>query len=138
MEIKDMNSGIIPTTWTPALQALLRVVTGLLFIEHGTMKLFAFPVAQQGTENGLPTIALIAALIELIGGLLFTVGFLTRWVAFIMSGEMAVAYFMAHVTRGGFWPAVNQGEAAILFCFIFLFFAAAGAGAYSVDSSRNS
>lgn len=131
-----MLNGIIPISWSPALQALLRVITGLLFVEHGTMKLFAFPVAQPGTENGLPTIALIAALIEVIGGLLFTAGFLTRWAAFIMSGEMAVAYFLAHVSRGGFWPGVNQGEAAILFCFIFLFFAAAGPGAYSVDEGR--
>jgi len=128
-----MNSGIIPASWTGPLQALLRVVTGLLFIEHGTVKAFGFPQTS-GMEN-LPPLLLVAAILEIIGGVLFTVGAFTRWVAFILAGEMAVAYFMAHFPKT-FWPVGNGGEAAILFCFIFLFFAAAGAGPYSVDDSR--
>ncbi|MBG1231439.1 DoxX family protein [Aestuariivirga litoralis] len=128
-----MNSGIIPTSWQGPLQALLRVVTGLLFIEHGTVKLFAFPTAS-GMDS-LPPLLMIAAILEVIGGILFTVGAFTRWVAFILAGQMAVAYFMAHFPQT-FWPVGNGGEAAILFCFIFLFFAAAGAGPYSVDDSR--
>ncbi len=128
-----MLNGIIPTSWTPALQALLRVVTGLLFVEHGTVKLFGFP-----TDSGmgpLPPLLFVAAILEVVGGILVTVGFLTRWAAFLLAGEMAVAYFMAHFPKT-FWPVGNGGEAAILFCFIFLFFAAAGPGAYSVDDSR--
>lgn len=129
-----MNSGIIPASWNGPLQALLRVITGLLFIEHGTVKLFGFPQAF-GMEN-LPPLLMVAAILEVVGGILFTVGALTRWVAFLLAGEMAVAYFLGHMSNGGFWPVGNGGEAAILFCFIFLLFAAAGAGPYSVDDSR--
>jgi putative oxidoreductase len=128
-----MNSGIIPASWTGPLQALLRVVTGLLFVEHGTVKLFGFPQAS-GMEN-LPPLLMVAAILEVVGGILVTVGFLTRWAAFLLAGEMAIAYFMAHFPKT-FWPVGNGGEAAILFCFIFLFFAAAGAGPFSVDDSR--
>lgn len=114
--------------------AALRIITGLLFIEHGTMKLFAFPVPQ-GDGGPLSGLILVAALLEFIGGILITIGFLTRPVAFILSGQMAVAYFMAHAP-GGFWPAVNKGEAAILFSFIFIYLFFAGAGAFSVDSRK--
>ncbi|MGO8005859.1 DoxX family protein, partial [Rhizobium ruizarguesonis] len=92
--------------------------TALLFIEHGTMKLFAFPAAQMAGQ--LPPLMLFAALLELIGGILILVGLLTRPVAFILAGEMAVAYFMANAPNS-FFPAVNQGDAAILFCFVFLY-----------------
>ena len=113
--------------------AALRIITGLLFLEHGTMKLFSFPVAQGGDH--LSPLMLTAALLEFIGGILITIGFLTRPVAFILSGQMAVAYFMAHASRG-FWPALNNGEAAILFSFIFIYLFFAGAGAFSVDNRK--
>jgi len=114
--------------------AALRIMTGLLFLEHGTMKLFAFPVPQ-GDGGALSTLMLFAALLEFVGGILITIGFLTRPVAFILSGQMAVAYFMAHAP-GSFWPAVNKGEAAILFSFIFIYLFFAGAGAFSVDNRK--
>jgi len=121
--------------YRPQALAVLRIVTGLLFLEHGTMKLFGFPAGQGG--DSLPPLLLVASLLEVVGGLLITVGFLTRPVAFILCGEMAVAYFMAHAPRG-FYPALNSGEAAILFCFIFLYLFFAGAGAWSVDSRSKS
>lgn len=115
--------------------ALLRIVTALLFIEHGTVKLFHFPAAMPGMEGPLPPLMLAAAVLELVGGTLIALGLFVRPVAFLLSGEMAVAYFMAHFPQG-FWPALNQGELAILYCFIFLFFAAAGAGPLSLDRRR--
>ena len=121
--------------WQPQLHALLRIVTGLLFLEHGTAKLFGFPVFPDGMPHPLPTMILASAVVELVTGLLVALGLFTRLAAFIAAGEMAVAYFMAHFPKS-FWPIVNMGEAAILYCFIFLFLAAAGAGAWSVDSAR--
>jgi putative oxidoreductase len=120
--------------WQPQALALLRIVTGLLFLEHGTQKFFAFP-APFPMPGPLPPMLLAAGVIELVAGVLITIGLLTRLAAFIASGEMAIGYFMMHAPQG-FWPAVNKGEAAILFCFIFLYLAAAGAGAWSVDSAR--
>ena len=113
---------------------LLRIITGLLFVEHGTMKLFAFPIPQ-GDGGPLPPHILLAAVLEFVGGILITVGFLTRPVAFILSGLMAFAYFLAHAPRA-FWPTANGGEPAILFCFIFFYLIFAGAGAFSVDNRR--
>jgi len=110
-------------------------VTGLLFLEHGTAKFFAFPVSPPGVPHPLPTLILASAVIELVAGLLVTVGLFTRLAAFIAAGEMAVAYWMFHFPKG-MWPIVNMGEAAILFCFIFLYLAAAGAGAWSIDEAR--
>ena len=121
--------------YQPQLHALLRIVTGLLFLEHGTAKLFGFPVFPEGMPHPLPTLILASAIIELVCGLLVAVGLFTRLAAFIAAGEMAVAYFMAHFPKS-FWPIVNMGEPAILYCFIFLFLAAAGAGAWSVDGAR--
>src|SRR6476619_3275190 len=123
------------TRWQPRLLALLRIVTALVFMEHGTAKLFQFPVAQPGAPDPLPTLLLAAALIELVCGVLVALGLFTRLAAFIAAGEMAVAYFMGHFPRG-FWPIVNQGGEAILLCFIFLYLAAAGAGAFSIDAAR--
>jgi len=120
-------------TWSPRVLAAVRIITALLFIEHGLMKLVAFPAAVPGLPTPLPTILLVAALIEIVGGALIAVGLFTRITAFICSGEMAVAYFMFHAPRG-FWPSLNQGEPAILFCFVFLYLAFAGAGAWSVDA----
>lgn len=120
------------TVWAPRGLAVLRIVTALLFLEHATQKFFSFPTGMGGP---LPTLIMVAGAIELISSLLIIAGFYTRIAAFIASGEMAVAYFMAHFPQG-FWPAVNKGEAAILFCFIFLYIALAGAGAWAVDNSR--
>ncbi|MDM9623494.1 DoxX family protein [Rhizobium sp. S96] len=117
--------------YQPYALAALRIVTALLYIEHGTMKLFAFPIPQ-GEGGALPPLMIFAALLETIGGLAILVGFLTRPVAFILAGQMAVAYFMAHAPMG-FYPAVNHGAEAILYCFIFLFLVFAGAGAFAID-----
>ena len=113
--------------------AALRIITALLFIEHGTMKLFGFPASLM--SGSLPPLMLFAALLELIGGLLILVGLLTRPVAFLLAGEMAVAYFMAHAPSS-FYPAVNQGDAAILFCFVFLYLFLSGPGALAVDNRK--
>jgi len=119
--------------WQPQMLAVLRIVTALLLIEHGTMKLFHFPAAMM--PGPLPPLLLAAAIIEIVAGVLVTVGLFTRLAAFILSGENAVAYFMVHFPKT-FWPTLNQGEVAILFCFVFLYIAAAGPGAWSIDSAR--
>jgi putative oxidoreductase len=119
--------------WQPQLLALLRIVTGLSFLEHGTSKFFAFPVPFP--MQPLPPMLMAAGVIELVAGALITIGLFTRLAAFIASGEMAVGYFMMHAPQG-FWPLVNKGESAILFCFVFLYLAAAGAGAWSIDEAR--
>jgi putative oxidoreductase len=119
--------------WQPQMLAVLRIVTALLLIEHGTMKLFHFPAAMM--PGPLPPLLLAAAVIEIVAGVLVTVGLFTRLAAFILSGENAVAYFMVHFPKT-FWPTLNQGEVAILFCFVFLYIAAAGPGAWSIDSAR--
>ena len=120
--------------YRPWALAALRIVAALLFIEHGTQKLFDFH-ASGHAGGSLGGLFLVAALLESIGGLLVLVGLFTRPVAFLLAGEMAIAYFMAHFPRG-FYPAVNGGGEAILFCFIFLFLVFAGAGALSVDSRK--
>ena len=121
--------------YEPYLLALLRIFAGLLFLEHGTAKLFGFPVFPEGMPHPLPTLILASAIIELVCGFLITIGLFTRLAAFIAAGEMAVAYFHAHFPQG-FWPIANMGEGAILYCFIFLDLAAAGAGALSIDAAR--
>jgi putative oxidoreductase len=120
------------TTWSPRLLSVLRIMTGLLFMEHGTAKLLGFPAMDFG-EFELFSIVGVSGLLELIGGGLIAIGLFTRPVAFILSGMMAVAYFMAHAGQG-FFPLLNQGELAVLYCFVFLYLAAAGAGPWSVDA----
>mgnify|MGYP000592671697 CR=1 FL=1 len=128
-----MNFETIFSPWRPQLLSILRIVTALLFLEHGTMKLLGFPPS----EFSPPLFSLfgLAGVLELVGGVLLILGFLTRPVAFILAGQMAVAYFMAHAPQS-FFPILNGGEAAILFCFVFLYVAAAGAGPWSIDHMR--
>lgn len=123
--------------FAPQVLSVLRIAAALTFMSHGMMKLWDFPAPQPGAPDPLPTIILVAAWLEVVGGALLTVGFFTRAVAFVLSGMMAVAFFMAHVTQGGIVPAMNGGEPAYLFCFIFLYLACAGGGAWSVDALRN-
>jgi putative oxidoreductase len=126
-----MNITIIPRSWTPALQTALRVMTGLLFLEHGTGKIFNFPDLS-AAKPMLGALFYVTGGIELVGGLLILVGFLTRPAAFVLSGFTAAAYFMGHFPRG-FFPALNGGDAAILFCFVCLYLAATGPGPWAID-----
>jgi putative oxidoreductase len=127
-----MNFTVLPRNWAPYTQALFRIIVGLLLLEHGTGKLLGFP---PGAAPQMPYALLVfTGTIELIGGALITVGWLTRPVAFILSGFTAVAYFMVHAPMG-FFPILNHGELAIIYCFAFLHLAAAGAGAWAVDST---
>jgi putative oxidoreductase len=127
----DLNS--FYAKWTPRLLSVLRIAVALLFIEHGSEKLFGFPATQQAASGSLPPLMLVAGVLEFFGGLLILFGLFTRPVAFVLSGEMAVAYFMSHAPQGLF-PLQNQGELAALYSFVFLFFAVAGGGAWSLDN----
>jgi len=120
-------------SWSLRMLSVLRIVTGLLFLEHGTQKFFAFP----GPGPALTALLTIQGLFELVGGVLILIGLFTRPVAFILAGDMAVAYFYAHAPRG-FFPTLNGGQLAILFCFVFLYLFVAGGGAWSVDQQRAS
>jgi putative oxidoreductase len=119
--------------WAPRVLSLLRIVAALLFMEHGLMKLFHFPGPQPGVPDPLPTMLVVAAWLEVVGGGLIALGLFTRPVAFILSGQMAVAYFLAHAPQG-FYPAMNMGEPAVLYCFLFLYLVFAGPGEWSVDA----
>ncbi len=123
------------TAYAPELRSVLRIMTGLLFLQHGTQKILGFPP----TANMPSWLSLsgTAGLIELVGGTLFVLGLFTRPVAFILSGLMACAYFIAHAPQG-FFPILNRGELAALYCFVFLYFVAAGPGPWSVDEARRS
>ena len=120
--------------YTEYVYALLRIVTGLLFVLHATQKFFAYPPMPKGMPpmDHLPTMLIVAGTIELVCGLLILFGFFASVGAFIASGEMAVAYFMGHFPNG-FWPHTNNGEPAVLFCFVFLYIAAKGSGLLSID-----
>jgi putative oxidoreductase len=119
--------------WQPQVLGLVRIVVGLLYLEHATQKFLAFPVPFP--IQPLPPLLAAAGIVEVIASLLITIGLFTRLAAFLASGEMAIAYFYMHLPQG-FWPVVNKGEVAILFCFIFLYIAAAGPGAWSIDGTR--
>jgi putative oxidoreductase len=121
--------------YQPQALAVLRIMTALLFIEHGTQKLIGFPPATEGGAGEMGGLMLVTAILEAFGGFFILIGFLTRPVAFILSGFMAVAYFMAHAPQN-FFPVNNMGDAAILYCFIYLYLFVAGPGAWSVDSAR--
>jgi len=113
------------------LYTLLRVMAGLMFAQHGAQKILG---VLGGQKVPLASLFGLGGLIELVGGLLIAVGLFTSWAAFLCAGEMAVAYFMVHF-RQGFWPVQNQGELAVLYCFVFLYMAARGGGRYSLDAS---
>jgi putative oxidoreductase len=119
--------------WAPRVLSLLRIIAALLFLQHGLMKVFGFPGPQEGAPDPLPLLLVVAAGLEIVGGGLVALGLFTRPAAFILSGQMAVAYFMAHAPAS-FYPALNHGEPAILYCFIFLYLAVAGGGIWSVDA----
>lgn len=115
---------------------LLRIVAGLLFLLHGTSKLFGFPAFTMGPLPDVGTVLWVSAVIEAIGGFLILIGLFSRPAAFVASGEMAVAYWMVHAPQG-LYPSNNGGDAAILYCFVFLLIAAAGPGAWSIDGNRS-
>jgi putative oxidoreductase len=121
--------------YTPWALAVLRIVAALIFMEHGTQKLFGFPPPAQGAGPPAFSFLWIGGVMELVGGLALLVGFLTRPVAFLLAGEMAVAYWMFHAPRSLF-PVLNGGDAAILYCFVFLLFVFTGPGAWSIDGAR--
>jgi putative oxidoreductase len=117
----------------PTVLSIVRIVAALVFLEHGLMKVFHVPIAPPGMASPLPPLLYVSGLIELAGGALLALGFCTRTTAFICSGEMAFAYFIGHFPKN-FFPAQNGGDAAILFCFIFLLLVFSGPGSLSVDS----
>jgi len=131
-----MNSGIIPAAWSGHIFAALRVITGLLFLAHGTAKFFTWPAIPYFPEPvALFSLMGAAGVLEIVGGILVALGLFTRLTAFILAGMMAAAYFMAHAPAS-FFPIQNGGELAIMFCFVFLYLAAKGAGPWSIDVSR--
>jgi putative oxidoreductase len=122
-------------TWSPRVLSVLRIMTALLLLQHGTAKYLGFPhVADFANLQFLSLLGASGAL-ELVGGVLMLIGLFTRPVAFILSGFMAVAYFMAHAPQG-FYPMLNQGELAVLYCFVFLYLSVAGGGTWSLDAAR--
>jgi putative oxidoreductase len=128
-----MTTRQVETVWAPHMLSVLRILTALLFLAHGSQKLLGFPAA-----GGMPdpfTMGWIAGVLELFGGGLLVVGLFTRPVAFVLSGQMAVAYFIAHAPQS-FYPVLNGGDAAILFCFVFLYLVFAGPGPWSLDALR--
>lgn len=127
-----MNLDSVRSTWTPRLLSLMRIILGFTFAAHGSQKLLAYP--DTGGKPAFPLLSFFgfAGTLELVGGLMLLFGLFTRPVAFILSGMMAVAYFTAHAP-GGFWPVVNHGELAVVYCFVFLYLSAAGGGPLSLD-----
>lgn len=130
----DLDS--LSATWAPRVLSILRIVAALLLLQHGLQKLFSFP-APPGFEVELVSLIGLAGILELVGGFLLAIGLFTQPVAFILSGEMAFAYFIGHAPQG-FWPILNEGELAVLYCFVFLYLAFAGGGPWSVDYGRRS
>jgi putative oxidoreductase len=125
----DFNS------WSPRMLSVLRIMTALLYLQHGLAKLFAFPHVAMFDNLQAFSLIWFAGVIEIIGSPFLLVGLYTRVAAFIMSGEMAVAYFMVNAPQG-FFPILNRGELVVLFCFVFLYFAVAGGGPWSIDEAR--
>lgn len=132
MALKD-----VCTAWSPRMLSILRIMSALLFMQHGTAKFLGIPAMDQFAKLQPYSLSWYAGLFELIGGALLLIGLFTRPVAFVLSGVMAFAYFIAHAPRG-FYPIANGGELAVLYCFVFLYLALAGGGAWSVDAARKS
>jgi len=128
-------SGNPLSTWAPRLLSVLRITAAFTFLQHGSAKLLGFPQVEMFANLQMASIYGVAGILELVGGILLLIGLFTRPVAFVLSGLMAAAYFMAH-SDPFFSPMLNGGEAAYLFCFVFLYIAAAGPGAWSVDAVR--
>lgn len=120
--------------YQPQLLSLLRIVTALVFLEHGTQKLFSFPNASPGAGTLGLGLFMFTGILETVGGTLVTLGLFTRVTAFLLSGEMAVGYWWMHVPQN-FFPVLNGGEAMVLYCFVFLYLTAAGPGPWSVDAT---
>lgn len=132
------NTANLRLAWEPRILSLLRIVVGLLFMQHGLNKIFDFPATPNHPAYHLFTLVPgLAGLLEAIGGLLILLGLFTRPVALILSGEMALAYFMVHA-KLGFFPLLNRGGLAVLFCFVFFYLFVAGGGAWSLDRLRAS
>lgn len=125
------------SSWAPYLLSVLRIVAAFVFFQVGSAKIFAFPAAvmPDGGTAPLTSLAGVAGILEVVGGTLLLLGLFTRPVAFVLSGEMAFAYFIGHAPQG-FWPVLNGGQPAILFCFIWLYISAAGPGPWSIDAIR--
>jgi putative oxidoreductase len=125
-------------SWSPYLLSVLRIIVAFLFIQFGTGKVFALPesIMPEGGTAPFGTLAWFAGILEAFGGLFILLGLFTRPVAFLLSGEMAFAYFIGHAPQG-FWPVLNQGHSAILFCFVFLYLSSVGAGPWSLDALRD-
>lgn len=128
-----MSTLELPTVWAPRVLSVLRVVAALIFLEHGTQKLLGFP--PHPNPPAVLSLSWTAGVLELVGGALLILGWWTRPVAFVLSGEMAFAYWIAHAPRS-FFPVLNGGDAAILYCFVFLYLAFAGGGPWSLDAWR--
>lgn len=129
-----MPTTIIPPSWSPYLLSILRIVAALIFMEHGTQKLLNFPPSGRPGPEAL-SLLWVGGVMEMVGGALLALGLWTRPVAFLLSGEMAVAYWMFHAPRS-VYPILNGGDSAILYCFVFLYIAAAGGGPWSLDGRR--
>ena len=127
-----MNGSGFQTQWTPRMLSIVRIVAAFMLMQHGGQKLFGYPPSAHPMPHPLPPLMLVAGILEFFGGLLLLIGLFTRPVAFILAGEMAIAFFRVHVPRG-LWTVNNMGEPAVLNCFIFLYLAVAGGGAWSID-----
>jgi putative oxidoreductase len=130
-----MVASPLPAAWAPRLLSVLRIVAALIFMAHGTQKLLGFPASGGGGGPEAFTLSWFAGVIELVTGFLMLIGLFTRPAAFLASGTMAFAYWLAHAPRD-FFPVLNGGDAAILYCFVFLYLAAAGPGPWSIDATR--
>ncbi len=126
----------LTAAWAPRILSVLRIMSAMLFMEHGTLKILGFPASDRPAPE-LLSLSGMAGVLELFGGVLLVVGLFTRPVAFLLSGQMAFAYFIAHAPRS-FYPVLNGGDAAILYCFVFLYFVFAGGGTWSIDAYRRS